>query len=223
MKRKTSNPIVKPGKPKLQRQGGQYGQALVGYYTSVDEKKEANSNTATTIVFGQTAAVVTNIVGIAQGVTSTTRSGRRVTMTSLHYRWLGHLAPTTTGASPLRLLIVYDKQANAASPAATDVLINDNIYAEMNLNNSRRFKVIVDELIPCNGTAGPQAWQVKGWRDFTAKGTKKGLEIEFNNASNGNVTDIITGSLTALTYQDGGLLIASPVSTLYTRVRFLDP
>lgn len=207
-------PFKKPRTTKSQAQ-------VVRYVKSTEEKKESNLNAANTIVFNSTAGVINNIVGIAQGVTSTTRSGRRVMVTSLKVMWQGSLASTTTGTGSLRLLIVYDKQANAASPAATDILLTDNIYAPMNLNNSRRFKIIRDYEIPCVGTAGPQSWMLKDYIKL-AKGSKPGLPIEFNNGSNGNVTDITTGSFTALTYQSGSLLTASPSNNLHIRARFTD-
>lgn len=219
MKRKKAQ-LVKPVL-KRQKTSMLIQQPLIRYVKSTEEAKEANLNANNTVVFGQTTGVINNIVGIAQGNTATTRSGRRVMVTSMKVVWTGSLAPTTTGTTPLRLLIVYDKQANAASPAATDVLINDNIYSPMNLNNSRRFKVIRDYEIPCIGTAGPQSWFIKDYINFaTAK--RPGLPIEFNNGNAGNVTDITTGSFTALTWQNGVLLVASPTNNLYIRTRYTD-
>lgn len=218
MKRKASGQ-AQSNKPKMQKQGSAYGPAL---RRSLEEKKNIDVNNANAVVAAQTGATIFLLNGVTPGTSGTTRVGRRITMTSLNWRWVGALAPTTAGASPIRLLIVYDKQANAAAPGAGDVLVIDAIDSPMNLNNSRRFKILADVEIPCVGTSGPAAWSETGFRDFTAKGTKAGLDVEFNAGTAGTIADIQTGSIYALVYQYGTLITASPTSNLYTRIRFLD-
>lgn len=186
------------------------------------EKKNLDVLTANPITFAQTTANLALLNGCDDGATAITRVGRRITMTSLYCRWVGSLAATTTGSSPLRLLIVYDKQTNAAAPLATDILQVDQIVSLQNLSNNRRFKVLADELIDCVGTAGPQSWQRTIWRDFTNGGKKPGLNVEFNAASTANVDSITSGSVYALFYQQGTLLVASPTGSMYSRIRFSD-
>lgn len=162
-----------------------------------------------------TAGVVTLLNGVAQGTTATTRLGRRITMRSLFIKGDVSMAPTTTGAAPLRILIVYDMQTNATAPVATDVLTLDQINSPMNLSNSRRFKTLCDIEIPCLGAQGPQAVQ---WSRYI----KLNHAVEFNTGSAGTVGDIQTGSVYMLTYQNGGLLVANPTTLVYTRIRFSD-
>lgn len=191
--------------------------------SKTDESKNLDVATATTITFGQATANLALLNGCDDGATSTTRIGRKITITSLTWRWRGSLAPTTTGASGLRMLIVRDNQANGAAPLATDILQADVINSMMNLDNSKRFKVLVDEMVSCVGTSGPQAWNLKGYRQFEKPSKNKaGLEVVFNNNSTATITSIITGSIYVLFYQDGNLLVASPSSNLYTRFRFID-
>lgn len=212
---------MKPGKPKLQRQGGQYGQALMKSF-GVGEKKNLDILNSSHIVAAQATSTLFLLNGCDDGATAITRVGRRINMTSLHMRWCGSLAATTAGVSPLRLVVVYDKQANAAAPAATDVFQIDQISSEMNLDNSRRFKVLVDELIESVGTQGPAGWNRSIWRDFTAKGTLPGLPVEFNTASTATITSITSGSVYAFVWQNGNLITAAPTNALYTRIRFVD-
>ena len=143
-------------------------------------------------------------------------------MTSLEIRQLGSFAATTAGSSPLRLVVVYDRQSNAVAPLATDVFQIDQISSMMNLSNGRRFKVIIDELVENVSSAGPSGWNRKLWRDFTAKGTKPGLEVTFNTASTATISSIQTGSLYAFVWQNGNLITAAPTQALYSRVRFVD-
>lgn len=222
MKRTRAAPKSQPAKrQKISQQQFQLKKAIVRAKT--DELKNLDVVTNGTITFGQTTANLALLNGCDDGATSTTRIGRKIIITNLTWRWEGSIASTTTGASGLRLLIVRDAQANGAAPAATDVLTVDTIYSMMNLNNSKRFKVLVDKLIPCVGTSGPQAWNEKGFVQFEKPlKNKPGLEVTFNDNSTATITSIVTGSIYALFYQNGQLLVASPTSSLYTRLRFID-
>ncbi|MDG0902781.1 hypothetical protein P6U18_22775 [Pseudomonas sp. L01] len=211
----------RPTKRQAKTQNFAFKKAMVRAKT--DELKNIDVLTTGTITFGQTTANLALLNGVDDGATSLTRVGRKIVITSLAWRWQGSVGPTTTGASGLRLLIVRDSQTNAAAPLATDILQVDAIHSMMNLDNSKRFKVLVDHLVPCVGTSGPQAWNEKGFIQFEKplKG-KPGLEVTFNNASTATVASITTGSIYALFYQNGQLLVASPTSNLYTRCRFID-
>lgn len=182
--------------------------------SSRTEMKNIDADANAKVVFNQTTAVVTLINATTQGVTAVQHVGRLTKMRSLLWRYHGHLAPTTTGTASLRLLIVYDKQPNGAQPATTTIMAVDSIESPMNLNFSHRFIPLHDEIIPCVGVQGPQSWGLKGFK-------KIDLPCEFQS-SNGDITDITTGAIYTLTWQDGGLLIASPASQLYTRIRFED-
>jgi len=141
--------------------------------------------------------------------------GRSITLKSLHFRWQGALAPTTTGSSPLRLLIVYDKQSNATAATAIQVLLADGIEYPMNLNNNRRFTILMNEEIPCVGTAGPQAWSVERFR-------KLNHNVEFNQVNGGTFLDITSGNVWMFVYSLGVFGIANPFSVVQTRLRYVD-
>lgn len=216
----TSVPQRKPVKPHIVRQNAIVAQA-VHQMAAAEEHKDISVFSTTNVVFAQTTAVSNLINPCAQGVTTVTRSGRRTTMTSLSYMFTCRMAPTTTGAGSLRLLIVYDRQPNGAAPATTDVVLADTITSGMNLNNSRRFKILVDEIYDGISTVGPASFFSKGYRSF-AKKKEGGWPCEFKNTSAGDITDITTGSIYSFVWQDGGLLIASPANNLFTRIRFTD-
>lgn len=137
-------------------------------------------------------------------------------MESLYWVFQGSLQPTTAGASPIRLMIVYDRQANGAVCTATDVMQADSIVEMRNLGNARRFFTLVDEMIDCLGVGGPGAFIRKGYR------FNLGLETEFNAGNAGTVADIQTGSVFAFCWQNGNLITASPIAQLKTRIRFVD-
>lgn len=185
------------------------------------EKKNIDATSTTVITAAQTTANLVLLNAIDDGTLATQRIGRRTVMTSIEYRFEASLAATTAGNSPIRLLIVYDRQPNGALAASTDIVTVDNIGSMMNLNNSKRFKVLVDEIIEELGTAGPGGFYRKGFRDFTAKGRKTGLPCEFKGSA-GDITDITTGALIAAIWQNGNLITASPTNLLWVRTRFTD-
>lgn len=156
----------------------------------------------------------------AQGTDAIQHIGRQITMKSFYWMWQGFLSASTTGAGSTRLVIVYDKEAEGAAPtiaaaAQTDIFNQDNIQAQMNLNNRDRFVVLVDELVENIGTAGPQAFYRKGYR-------KIALPVVFNATTTATITAINTGSIYAITWTQGTFAVAVPTQTLQTRIRFED-
>lgn len=167
------------------------------------------------IVFGQTTASLSLLNGCDDGTSASQRSGRRITMRSLAWKFNCTMAATTTGASAIRNLIVYDRQPNAAAPTAGNVLTSNSITSLMNLQNSRRFVILLDKLYNGIGTAGPQSMMDSGYM-------KLNLDVEFNDQSTNDITSITTGSVYLLQYQDGNLLVASPTNNFFSRIRFED-
>lgn len=180
------------------------------------ELKNLDVTSTALIVAAQTTATILLLNGVAQGTTATTRLGRRITMKSLYVRFNAALAATTAGNSPIRLLIVYDKQANTNAPAANDVLVADAIVNPNNLSNSRRFVTLMDWLATDGlGTAGPGSAHHVFYK-------KMNLEVAFNTGSAGTIGDIQSGSVYLLAYQNGGLITAAPTQAFYSRIRFSD-
>lgn len=182
--------------------------------STAPEKKNLDINQASPVVAAQTTATVALLNGSGIGSDDFNHVGRKTLMKSIQWRFTGHLAPTTTGSSAIRMLIIYDKQANGVAPTTTQVVVADSIENPMQLDYSERFVVLVDEIIECVGTQGPQAFYTKGYR-------KINLPCEFIGTG-GTITSIGTGSIYSYVWQDGGLITASPATQLYTRIRFID-
>lgn len=179
------------------------------------EKKNIDTDTPALITVGSTVGSGPTLLNTcAQGTTAITRVGRSIRMASIQWRWVGSMAPTSAGTSPLRLVIVYDKQTNQAAPTCADIFQTDTIESPMNLEKNKRFVVLADELVESVGTAGPQSWYKKGYR-------KINLEAEFTGAS-GTVGYIIGGAVWAVVYQNGNIITTAPAMQLYTRIRYTD-
>lgn len=94
---------------------------------------------------------------IPQGDTSTTRDGRQATIKSIQIRGSFLYAPAASGvaAQVCYLYLVLDRQANGAAAAVTDVFTSTDMRAnQLNLNNSRRFRIMQRWAIEFNSCAG---------------------------------------------------------------------
>lgn len=155
----------------------------------------------------------------AQGTDAIQHIGRQTTMKSLYWIWEGQVAAATTIGGSLRLVILYDKEAEGALPTIaggvqTDAFNQDNILAQNNLNNRDRFVTLVDEIVECIGPSGPAAFNRKGYRKIS-------MPVVFNAVNTPTITAINTGSVVAFVWA-AGFATAAVNTNLQTRIRFED-
>lgn len=163
----------------------------------------------------QTPGVSNLINGIVPGSSASQRIGRKVVLKSILIRYTWALAPTSTGGSPLRILVVYDKQANAAAPGVTDILLANEFNSQNNLSNRDRFVTIFDHITE----------PIAAGETYSVSGTlfkKLNLETMFNAGTAGTIGDITSGSMYITFAQNGNILTASPAATTSIRVRYTD-
>lgn len=156
---------------------------------------------------------------IPQGVTESTRVGRKCVIKSIHIKLICY---GTAAADVLYLYLVQDKQANGAAAAATDVLTSATFPAAMtNLENSDRFiilKKFTIDMVPQSGvpaTLGTNIGHIEYYK-------KVSIPIEFDSSA-------ATGAIG--TIRSNNLFLLAGTSTLtddaYTasgvcRLRFAD-
>lgn len=212
MKRQATTPLLSQTqviqkKPKMSRQPSLINPPLkrgMSIEKKNIDKLDVTISTGATNDF--TAPV--NLNTVAVGPASTDRVGRKITMRSLYIRGVYSAA---TASADLRVLVVYDKQANGAVPATNVILSGTpNFNSFQNLNNSDRFVVVADQIISQpQQAATPQYFQIY---------RKLNLDTLFlldTNASN----SIATGALLILFADDS----ANAQSITYSsRVRFTD-
>lgn len=153
--------------------------------------------------------------GCVQGTEATQRVGRRINLKSLYMRYTGELNATTTGSSPYRVLVVYDKQTNAAAPLITDVLLADSFHAPNNLSNRDRFVTLVDHVTVTMDNDGPSTVADVIYR-------KINLETMFNTGNAGTVGDITSGSIYIFVAQCGKLIALAPSFVYRSRIKYTD-
>ncbi len=88
---------------------------------------------------------------IVQGITESTRIGRKATVRSIHWRYKLILPEQDAVVTPatgdsLRVILYLDKQCNGATAAATDILANSAMNGFRNLQNSGRFNILLDKI-----------------------------------------------------------------------------
>jgi len=153
--------------------------------------------------------------GLVPDSTATGRIGRKVVMKSLYFRYSAQLAPTSTQGSPIRIIIVYDKQANTQAPGVTDILLADSFTSPNNLSNRDRFVILADEVTEPVSTGGTYAVAGVIYK-------KLNLETMFNAGTAGTIGDITSGSVYVLAAQTSNVLVAAPTVIFRSRIRYTD-
>lgn len=101
-----------------------------------------------------TTGTVTCLNMISTGSSFFNRYGRRIALKSLHFHGIiqNNGNSNVNTHEYLRFLIVYDRQANGALPALSDILQNTDqqannttsVFSDLNLNNRERFLILRD-------------------------------------------------------------------------------
>lgn len=155
-------------------------------------------------------SAVTLINGLQQGTGNSNRIGRKVMMKSLYLRIQNTASSAVLGNT--RVLVVYDKQTNGATPAITDILVTNGPNAPNNLSNADRFITLADFLTPpCQNSTQTM---------MCAEYRKISLDAMFNNASTGNVTDFTSGGVFIMAIPSSGLV--ADTTNFYSRIRYTD-
>jgi len=143
------------------------------------------------------------LVLIPQGVTESTRVGRKATIKSIQMKFLAQFAPgaAATAASHAFVYLVQDTQCNGAAAAITDVLTGTNMSAALiNLANSGRFKIIKKWKARCVSTAGATTAYNNTVQHFEWY-KKCSIPIEYSSTT-GAITEIRSNNLFLLAGSD---------------------
>lgn len=144
------------------------------------------------------------LVLIPQGVTESTRVGRKCVIKSIHIRGVNYFNPGAgaVGTTTSYLYVMWDKQANGAAAAITDVFTSNVISTAMhNLANSQRFVVLKKIRMNYQCTAGvTTAYNpvAKSWELFK----KCNIPLEFSSTA-GAITELRSNNIFLMTGSDG--------------------
>lgn len=162
---------------------------------------------------------------IPQGVTQSSRIGKKVRLKSIQVRgWIARNNDTNPPFSDVvlgALLIVYDSKPTGSMPLATDVLTSQSIKAMNNDSNANRFQMLHRELIRVDwgeyiGTTLTNfgAEHVEFYKEFNYKW------CEFKALGTGAIDDISKGAVYAIAVGQG----QNNTATLFanSRIVYLD-
>jgi len=180
------------------------------------ELKFCDNTISTAITFNSAAfSAAQLLLTIAQGTDASGRIGRKITVKSLLFRFAIKLGTTSTFGAPVRILIVYDRQANATAPAITDVLTVDDFFSPNNLSNRDRFVTIFDNITdPISAGSNAQVADVLYKR--------LNLEVMYNAGTDATIGSISSGSIYLFVAQAGSLLTANGNINARCRIRYTD-
>lgn len=200
------------------RIGGYYGRFFPG---STELKFLDTSLSGTIDATGEVApggGTSTGIVLIPQGVTESTRVGRKCTIRSIQMKGTMSLG-TTTSSSLYLMTLIWDKQANGAYPAYTDVFEDGTITSHLNLANSGRFVVLKRWAGTIRNLTYNDTGAAYGANSMMLKYYKKcNIPIEFSSTT-GAITEIKSNNLFVMWRASGDDVISA---VLNFRVRFSD-
>ncbi len=170
-----------------------------------------------------TATVTDSVNKIAQGITETTRIGRKCTLRAIGWRWrlqLPNSAASAATSDTVRVIMYVDKQCNGAAAVAGDILESNDFQSFNNLANKSRFRTLMDRTYTLNSKSGggdgtTEDYGKEGIDDSFYK--KVNIPIEFNSTA-GAITEIRSNNVGVLLISESGLCgFASKI-----RVRFSD-
>jgi len=210
--------VAKYFRPGYDRTGGSYGR----YAGRGAELKFFD--TSLSFLFDTTGEVPATgqLVLIPQGVTESTRVGRKCVIKSVHLKGITQGVPgaAATFATTAYLYLVLDKQANGAAAAFTDVMSTTLLATSFhNLANSQRFVVL--KKMKFRHVANSGATTALNNTNVPFEMYKKcNIPIEYSGTT-GAITEIRSNNIFLLASSDGQ---ADDLVTMVgnCRVRFSD-
>lgn len=194
-----------------------------GYYGRFRQGGELKFHdiTYSQVNVSSTGHVKDSINEIGQGVTESTRIGRKCNITSIHWRYSLKLSEGAGAATPrdgdiIRIILFVDKQANGATAAVTDILETANYQSFRNLANSGRFMIlkdcqhVVNVLTLGQNTSSTVFANSEVLKEFIYN-KKCNIPLEFDNT---------TGALTELRSNNIGVLLISKNNDINLNSKF---
>ncbi len=188
------------------RLGGYYGR-FRGRPSSASGEWKFHDGEVNQLAVATAGNVTITINIIPQGVTESTRVGRKCTVRSIGWRYNITLHPQVlmlSTSDSVRVLMLLDKQANGGGIAVGDLLESANYQSFNNLSNSGRFRVLHDvthSLKAQSAIAGPDTGEDTVNYSFFKKCV---VPIEFSGV-NGVMGEIRSNNLAVILISHSGL------------------
>jgi len=217
----TPSRVPRGFKQGVERVSGFYGRFNQGQGGGEDKFFDTSLNIPFDLT-GEVPATGGQLNLIPQGVTESTRVGRKATIKSIQIRGVAQFVPAGAAAvasDVVYLYVVLDKQANGAAAAVTDVLTSATIPVGMiNMANSERFTILKRFVMKLGSNAG--ATTAFGNDSKSVEWYHKcNIPLEFSSTT-GAITEIKSNNVFLLagsSYSDDVVTLAGTC-----RIRFSD-
>lgn len=164
--------------------------------------------------------------GCIEGLTPADRIGQKITMKRVELTFTAgvQVADLVAGtgyqndADTIRAVIVFDKQANGAAASWSSLMNASGLYsapyAKRNISTLDRYMVLADKIFEvCSAGPNSVVWNF----DIPCN-----LEVRYTTTNNGNVSDIITGSLYLIVVDSNNTANLPGTFSMLSRVEFTD-
>lgn len=179
-----------------------------------------------TIALGSTAvstsAGYVQCNSIRNGTDNGQRIGVRIRMKKIWFSFSFNIDPTVlpaiTGGRNVRIMLVYDKQANGAVPTLTELLTNNTAGrtwdSPLEISGQKRYKILFDRnyFISPLGMSANNATSTQVVRRSINLHNKVAV---YNSDTFGDIRDINTGSLLMFTAADGDVVMRYQTQLYY--------
>lgn len=157
--------------------------------------------------------------GLQPGSSASQRIGMKVAIRSLQMKLISFCTAGTGVDQEHRWLVLLDRQANGAAPAAlTDFLAAGNTKGLRNLANRRRFKIVLDKRYYINNANEPGSARVFNvYMKF-----RRPLIVEYNAGIAGTIADIVSNSLYLVLIGQVAPGTGAGMIQGYARIRYTD-
>lgn len=224
---------IRPAQRGYQRTGGYYGRYNVrGNVGSINVEKKFFDTTIAGLI-DTTGESLASLNLVPQGVTQSTRVGRKMTITNINIKgsiaW-GQILFNVVAATEIRIVLVLDKQANGANAAFNDVFESTagiSANRHRNLSNSERFVVLKNwQMTPQNLVATTSDnWATQGNTIYRAQASRFKfnktckIPIEYSSTT-GAITEIRSNNIQLFAVAESADDIAT--ASISCRIRFTD-
>lgn len=220
--KKRKEAAQKDMRPGYDRVGiGYYGRFATAATPGTGELKFFDSDTNDALI-AQTGTILGtgSQCLVPQGVTESTRIGRKMTIRSINWRYNLTLATSTTTTADgdtVRLILYLDKQCNGATAAVTDILETAEYQSFNNLSNKDRFTILADRHHTLN-SGSALTLNIQGVQENGSFFKKCALPIEYSSTT-GAISEIRSNNIGILTVSKNDNLVALDGRM---RIRFSD-
>lgn len=168
-----------------------------------------------------TTGTITLVNPVPQGVTTTTRIGKRVLNKSLQVQ--GIATPGTTAAiGQWAFVLVYDRRPQGALPAITDIFNSVSPNSFLNDTNANRFKILKRIEYCYSGISGGTDSSVVQSVDFYYRFPEKFASTSYKALGTGAIADIDEGAYYLVTMGGNAPGVTAATVQWGARLRFYD-